>query len=672
MEPKDIQIQEDHKIELENQDNILKAHSQLENQDLTTGDVYVTHKNLQEIVDLINQQAGNKELKESLNAHKETIQSQQQAIESLQLEFNKQLESKNQKIEELEKEVKELLLQQPTDSNSTIGNTLIELRQQVHNLHVESTQKEEKYQNLKDEIQTKDNDLQTQITNINKRFDTFTDEFNVDILTNEILKNPIKAKEVVIEILKNPHHFPPFQLNPLVDSNADVFAQVRETLNTSREILRLLSTLDYINKHFQDDATQLRALIQKALSDLLAKRDEALNNLEKVTKALDIELQNMKYMLDIIQKEHTQYKLLKDEVAWFHSEAFTSYSICKDYVDFCINIRNDNISIRDDITLQLKDIEALKEETRGFKDRSEFLYTSLVNMNYDGLVAKVNHLEYMINTMAEKKRDEIIKAIDTLGKFLLGSLKDAFLDYKRFLESQFINSKVELKKLCDEIIEKIDDTKLEALDKINILTLSSLGALQSAKQLSLDLIRYNTDECIEELTQVKSDYLMEIQDLRVDSINTIHEHFTVGGRGLMVELSRINNELNALKHNSFMPEFNYVIQKITESQVFKTPDDNKFRNYFILIKGGSGFDNNANKHGEPSSFGGYKSVEGGVGSGNGRGSDGESAFFAIALNPNTEINVTIGNGQRKGFCEISYAIANETNKANIEEAVVEE
>lgn len=641
-----INITEDHNVDL---DNI----------DLTTGDSYLTHKNLQDVVELINKKAGNEELKATIN-------SQKLALDSLQQEFNKQLESKNQKISELEKEIKELLLQQPTDTNTTIGNTLIDLRQKVHDLsvHVKDAKDESEEQGR---VASKEReDLQTQINNIINRIDNFSDEFSVDSLTKEILKEPAKAQEVIIQILKNPYSFPPFQLNPTIDNNADVFAQVRETLNTSREILRLLGTLDYINKHFQDDATQLKALIQKALNDLLVTRDESLKNLEKVSIELDKELQNVKYILDILSKEQASFKLLKDETAWYHSEAFASYALCKDYASFCVNLKNDCITIRDDITALNLVTESIKEEARGFKDRTEFLWQSLIAMNYDGLVAKVNHLEYMINTMSERKREEIIQAIDTLGKFLLGSLKDAYHDYKSFLNSQFINSKVELKKLCDDIIELIDDKKLEAMDEINVLTLSSLAALQSAKQLSLDLIRFNTDECLEELTQHKSDYLVELQDMRVDSINTIHEHFVVSGRGFMGELARINNELNALKHNTFMPEANYKTLRITQTQAWITPNDGLHRNYFILLKGGSGFDNNTTKNGEPSSFGNYKTVQGGLCSGNGRGTDGESSFFVLALSPNTEINITIGDGRTKGFCEISYAINEDANNADVE------
>lgn len=655
----DVIVKEDHAIDTQDVTQDLTI-------DTTTGDLYLTQKNLQDVVELINKKAGNEELKA-------TIQTQKLALDSLQQEFNKQLDSKNQKIQELEKEIKELLLQQPTDTNTTIGNTLIDLRQQVHNLSVNVSDYKKafeiQHENLQTQTQTKDTDLQTQISDIVNRIDNFTDEFSVDSLTKEILKEPAKAQQVIVEILKNPYSFPPFQLNPTIDNNADVFSQVRETLNTSREILRLLGTLDYINKHFQDDATQLKVLIQKALNDLLVTRDESLKNLEKVSIELDKELQNVKYILDILSKEQASFKLLRDETAWYHSEAFASYSLCKDYANFCVNLKNDCITIRDDISALNLVTESIKEEARGFKDRTEFLWQSLINMNYDGLVAKVNHLEYMINTMSERKREEIIQAIDTLGKFLLGSLKDVYNDYKSFLNSQFINSKVELRKLCDDIIELIDDKKLETLDQINILTLSSLGALQSAKQLSLDLIRFNTDECLEELTQHKSDYLVELQDMRVDSINTIHEHFAVSGKGFMHELARINNELNALKHNTFMPEANYTTLRITETQVFTTPNDGLHRNYFILLKGGSGYDNHTTRAGEPSSFGEYKTVQGGLPSGNGRGTDGESSFFVIALGPNVEINVTIGEGRTKGFCEISYAIsenANTTTEASVE------
>ena len=162
------------------------------------------------------------------------------------------------------------------------------------------------------------------------------------------------------------------------------------------------------------------------------------------------------------------------------------------------------------------DIHAIKEETRNYRDQVEFWHTSLVNMGYDRLVAKVNQLEAIINAMGEAKKQEMLEAITLLGDRYKAELKEILLDYRALLSGDFKSYTAEMKSLSKEIIELIDDKSFEALDEINITTLSSLASLNSAKQIALDLIKHVTDEGIEELTQHKADYIVELQDTKTE------------------------------------------------------------------------------------------------------------------------------------------------------------
>ncbi|TLD91644.1 hypothetical protein LS80_011170, partial [Helicobacter trogontum] len=78
--------------------------------DTTTGDTYVTEKNLAQILKKLNQSLGDEALKEIIDQQKE-------ALEQLNKEFAEQLKEKNDKIAELEKQINDLLLNQPLNPN---------------------------------------------------------------------------------------------------------------------------------------------------------------------------------------------------------------------------------------------------------------------------------------------------------------------------------------------------------------------------------------------------------------------------------------------------------------------------------------------------------------------------------------------------------------------------
>lgn len=625
--------------------------------DKTTGDIFVTEKTLESILKKLNAQLGD-------DALKDVIKQQQEALDKLNKEFEEQLKDKNDKIAELEKQLNDLLINQPLDPNNpTIGATIVELKKQIEALKQEAALESKEQDEIKAELEkntlnddTTKQEIKAELEDLKKKFEDIKNGLDPDFVLNDILKDPTKAQEIIKEILKNPHNFPPFNLNPLVDANADIFAQVRETLNTARELLRLLSTIEYINGDFQKDVANMKDEMKKYLEELVNKRDDGLKQFETLIKALEDEIKNINQIINLLQKEKLEFDLIRADAKYYYDETFKLWALCNDYAKFCEKLKNDCITLRDDMLQNKLDIEKIKEETRNLHDRVEFWHESIMRLDIDKLVDRINMLESKINEMAERKRQEVIEAINALREQVLNELKEIYLDYKAFLESDFKFYNVEMDRFCREIIELIDDKKLEALDEINITTLSSLASLKQAKELSLDLIKYQTDEGIEELTQHKTDYIVELQDTKVDSINSINEAFANVGKSFMSEMARINNEILGIKGELIAYGKDFKTEYLTTSQTWTAPSGAK-RNYFIFLQGGSGYDN-SNDNGGATSFGDMRSVNGGLGSSAGRGSSGDSAFFAVQLEGNTAVTISVGEGRTSGYVSISYSLDN--------------
>lgn len=625
--------------------------------DKTTGDIFVTEKTLESILKKLNAQLGD-------DALKDVIKQQQEALDKLNKEFEEQLKDKNDKIAELEKQLNDLLINQPLDPNNpTIGATIVELKKQIEALKQEAALESKEQDEIKAELEkntlnddTTKQEIKAELEDLKKKFEDIKNGLDPDFVLNDILKDPTKAQEIIKEILKNPHNFPPFNLNPLVDANADIFAQVRETLNTARELLRLLATIEYINGDFQKDVANMKDEMKKYLEELVNKRDDGLKQFETLIKALEDEIKNINQIINLLQKEKLEFDLVRADAKYYYDETFKLWALCNDYAKFCEKLKNDCITLRDDMLQNKLDIEKIKEETRNLHDRVEFWHESIMRLDIDKLVDRINMLESKINDMAERKRQEVIEAINALREQVLNELKEIYLDYKAFLESDFKFYNVEMDRFCREIIELIDDKKLEALDEINITTLSSLASLKQAKELSLDLIKYQTDEGIEELTQHKTDYIVELQDTKVDSINSINEAFANVGKSFMSEMARINNEILGIKGELIAYGKDFKTEYLTTSQTWTSPAGAK-RNYFIFLQGGSGYDN-SNNNGGATSFGDMRSVNGGLGSSAGRGSSGDSAFFAVQLEGNTAVTISVGEGRTSGYVSISYSLDN--------------
>lgn len=627
------------------------------NNDKTTGDVFITEKTLEEILKKLNTQLGD-------DALKDVIKQQQEALDKLNKEFEEQLKDKNDKIAELEKQLNDLLVNQPLNpQDPTIGATIVELKKQIEALRQEAELEAKEQDEIKAELEKNTNEdsitkqeLQTDIENLKKQIADIKGGLDPDFVLNDILKDPIKAQEIIKEILKNPHNFPPFNLNPLVDANADIFAQVRETLNTARELLRLLATIEYINGDFQKDVANMKQEMKDYLQQLLDKRDETLLQFETLINGLETEVKDITQSLEILQNEKDKFELIKQDTKYYYDETFALYVMCDDYVKFCERIKNDCITLRDDM-LQIKvDINQIKDDTKTLHDKVAFWHESIMKLDIDKLVAKVNMLESRIEEMAERKREEIIAALNTLQNQMLDDLREIYLDYKAFLEAQYKDYNANLDKLLRDILKLIDDKKLETLNAINTLTLSSLESLKKAKELAIDLIKFQTDEGIKELTQHKSDYIVELQDTKVDSINSINEAFAGVGKSFMAEMARINNEILGIKGELIAFGKDFKTEHLTSSQTWTTPAGAK-RNYFVFLQGGSGYDNSAG-NGGATSFGDIRSVAGGLGASAGRGSSGDSAFFAVQLAGNTSITISVGGGRTPGYVSISYSVNN--------------
>lgn len=159
-----------------------------------------------------------------------------------------------------------------------------------------------------------------------------------------------------------------------------------------------------------------------------------------------------------------------------------------------------------------------------------------------------------------------------------------------------------------------------------------------------------------ELTQHKSDYLVELQDTKTDSLNSINEAFAGAGTAFMSEMARINNEILSIKGELIAFGKDFKTELLTSTQTWTAPQGSK-RNYLIFLQGGVGMITQ-NNSGGATSFGAYKSVNGGLGSSAGRGSNGECAFLSVNLNGGTSVSVTIGGGRTSGFVSISYSTNN--------------
>lgn len=286
--------------------------------DKTTGDTYVTEKNLADILKKLNQSLGDEALKE-------IIEQQKEALEQLNKEFAEQLKEKNDKIAELEKQINDLLLNQPVNPNDpTLAATLVDLKKQIDTLRQEAAAEALEQDQIKADLEANSNEdivTKQELEAIKKQIEGLENGLSPDFILNDILKDPIKAQEIIKEILKNPHNFPPFNLNPLVDANSDIFAQVRETLNTSRELLRLLATLDYVNNDFQGDVNKFKEELKQALQEILDKRDEALKQFETIITALETEVKDIKAIMQTLTQERKKYELLKDEVKYKGNKA---------------------------------------------------------------------------------------------------------------------------------------------------------------------------------------------------------------------------------------------------------------------------------------------------------------------------------------------------------------
>lgn len=182
--------------------------------DKTTGDTYVTEKSLADILKKLNQRLGDETLKEVIEKQKEALGQQKEALEQLNKEFAEQLKEKNDKIAELEKQVNDLLLNQPVNPNDpTLAATLVDLKKQIDTLRQEAAAEALEQDQIKADLEANSNEdivTKKELEAIKKQIEGLENGLRPDFILNNILKDPIKAQEIIKEILKNPHNFPPF------------------------------------------------------------------------------------------------------------------------------------------------------------------------------------------------------------------------------------------------------------------------------------------------------------------------------------------------------------------------------------------------------------------------------------------------------------------------------
>lgn len=174
--------------------------------DKTTGDTYVTEKSLADILKKLNQRLGDEALKE-------VIEKQKEALEQLNKEFAEQLKEKNDKIAELEKQINDLLLNQPVNPNDpTLAATLVDLKKQIDTLRQEAAAEALEQDQIKADLEANSNEdivTKKELEAIKKQIEGLENGLRPDFILNDVLKDPIKAQEIIKEILKNPHNFPP-------------------------------------------------------------------------------------------------------------------------------------------------------------------------------------------------------------------------------------------------------------------------------------------------------------------------------------------------------------------------------------------------------------------------------------------------------------------------------
>ena len=75
---------------------------------------------------------------------------------------------------------------------------------------------------------------------------------------------------------------------------------------------------------------------------------------------------------------------------------------------------------------------AKKGNRKKYQDQVEFWHTSLMNLDYDKLVAKINQLETLIYNMTEKKKLQVLEAIQIMSDQIKVELKRYSLIIRHF------------------------------------------------------------------------------------------------------------------------------------------------------------------------------------------------------------------------------------------------
>ncbi|PAF42762.1 hypothetical protein [Helicobacter sp. 11S02629-2] len=545
---------------------------------------------------------------------------------------DKTLEALNNRMEALKE-----FLKQSYDLNSSVLGT------EVQNLAKEVSKG-------KLLVDAKGSELSSLIKELNDNITSLK-----DIRKAVSLEDKEVQKDIAKDILKNPSLFPPFRLNPLVDSNADIFAQVRETLNTSREILRLFSTIekDYedFSKNMKAGSSEVDSKIEsfKDIRDLaFIHIDKLIYEIQKAQSEANALVEATKLLQINLQDDITKTKEDKEDIELLSLSA-------KEYARLALEIKEDTLILRDD------SLEA-KETMKLLSERVRFWYESLTNLDVPSLTIKVHKLQNDISTLGDVKKEELTKLGESKKTELTTALNELFANLQSAFEALSASTKTDITNLKTTSLSELDVSATKLKDDLDKKALAHLASINTSKEASINALNDKHTNITNDLTTAKTTFINELTTTKTEavgvldatkdnSIKALTNAFDVKEVAFLAEMTKINEEIASLKSKDNILSNKVKAVVYRESATFTSDDATK--NYMVHIQGARGFDNGGN--GEVTSFGSYLSVAGGAGANNvGRGQTGECNFTFLTLAPNTSVPITIGNGGNKGVVTISY------------------
>ncbi|WP_285693443.1 hypothetical protein, partial [Helicobacter ailurogastricus] len=183
--------------------------------------------------------------------------------------------------------------------------------------------------------------------------------------------------------------------------------------------------------------------------------------------------------------------------------------------------------------------------------------------------------------------------------------------------------------------------KLQAYNQNHEEKLKDYNANVTAKMNDIDTqIRAKYGDIPKELNKAKD-------DLSVFKTTLVGQIVTEGNAQAS-QIAAIKSQMLVIEKRQKDYGFNFATQTFSSNATFTPPIENIY--YYVFIQGGTGPTNSPNR-GNPTSFGGYVSVAGGLGNVRGIGQMGACASNWVLISTKNPINVVVGSG---GVCVISW------------------